>query len=74
MTELAVDECLWREYERQREPEPNLMGLTKHSARSRCLVADFPFFSVSGVNCKCRKADDTILNLRFELRGVAFFR
>ncbi len=37
----------------QREPEPNLMGLTKHSARFRCLVADAILFAAIVIICKC---------------------
>jgi len=36
----------------QREPEPNLMGLTKHLARSRCLVADGVLFAAIVIICK----------------------
>ncbi len=35
------------------EPEPNLMGLTKHSARFRCLVADSVLFAAIVIICKC---------------------
>ncbi len=40
------------------EPEPNLMGLTKHSARFRCLVADVVLFAAIVIICKCCLAFD----------------
>ena len=38
------------------------MGLTKHSARSRCLVADWLFSAVAAHFCKWRAADDANLS------------
>jgi hypothetical protein len=49
------------EGELEREPEPNLMGLTKHSARFRCLVADHILFAAIVIICKCCRACDANL-------------
>src|SRR5450631_1988326 len=46
------------------------MGLTKHSARSRCLVADNLLFAVIAIICKCCVADDAILSALRE-RAIA---
>jgi hypothetical protein len=46
----------------QREPEPNLMGLTKHLARFRCLVADELLFAAIALICKRRVVDDANLS------------
>jgi hypothetical protein len=38
------------------------MGLTKHLARSRCLVADNLLFAAIAIICKCCVADDANLS------------
>ena len=53
----------------EREPEPNLMGLTKHLARFRCLVADSLLFAAIVLICKHCVADDTNLSA---VRGSEF--
>jgi len=57
----------------RREPEPNLMGLTKHLARSRCLVADDLLFAAIVIICKYCVADNANLSAGCALGEAELF-